>query len=88
MTKGGKGGPEGEEGGGRGKFDRVLVDAECTHDGSVKHVAKLGECHASTTNHQKTQKRQLKKPCEAPRFVVVYTRKPTNAEIISDEEAL
>ena len=43
MTKGGKGGPEGEEGGGRGKFDRVLVDAECTHDGSVKHVAKLGE---------------------------------------------
>ena len=23
------------------RYDRVLVDAECTHDGSLKHVAKL-----------------------------------------------
>lgn len=23
------------------QFDRVLVDAECTHDGSLKHLAKF-----------------------------------------------
>ncbi|KAG8462288.1 hypothetical protein KFE25_012108 [Diacronema lutheri] len=27
--------------GGYGGYDRVLVDAECTHDGSVKHLAKF-----------------------------------------------
>jgi hypothetical protein len=26
------------------QYDRVLVDAECTHDGSVKHLAKLDRC--------------------------------------------
>ena len=25
---------------GSGTYDRVLVDAECTHDGSIKHIAK------------------------------------------------
>lgn len=25
------------------RFDKVLVDAECTHDGSVRHIAKIGE---------------------------------------------
>jgi hypothetical protein len=24
-------------------YDRVLVDAECTHDGSIKHIAKFRE---------------------------------------------
>lgn len=23
------------------KFDRVLVDAECTHEGSIKHIKKF-----------------------------------------------
>jgi 16S rRNA C967 or C1407 C5-methylase (RsmB/RsmF family) len=26
------------------QYDRVLVDAECTHDGSVKHLARLDRC--------------------------------------------
>mmetsp|Transcript_19562 Transcript_19562/g.36146 ORF Transcript_19562/g.36146 Transcript_19562/m.36146 type:complete len:395 (+) Transcript_19562:34-1218(+) len=31
---------DGQEGPNRTLFDRVLVDAECTHDGSIKHMAK------------------------------------------------
>ena len=23
------------------KFDRVLIDAECTHEGSIKHIKKF-----------------------------------------------
>jgi 16S rRNA C967 or C1407 C5-methylase (RsmB/RsmF family) len=30
-------------------YDRVLVDAECTHDGSLKHVAKFGGQWDATT---------------------------------------
>jgi len=26
----------------RALYERVLVDAECTHDGSLKHIAKFG----------------------------------------------
>jgi 16S rRNA C967 or C1407 C5-methylase (RsmB/RsmF family) len=36
---------EGEQRKGRGAgfrgYDRVLVDAECTHDGSLRHMAKV-----------------------------------------------
>ena len=32
-----------EQSGARAQFDKVLVDAECTHDASVRHVAKFAD---------------------------------------------
>jgi hypothetical protein len=32
---------EEEEEGGAGLYDRVLVDSDCTHDGSARHLAKV-----------------------------------------------
>lgn len=35
-------GAEGEGGGGAGRlYDRVLVDSDCTHDGSARHLTKV-----------------------------------------------
>ena len=28
-------------------FDRVLVDAECTHEGSIKHIKKFTKDHSA-----------------------------------------
>ena len=44
AASGGAGGGGAASGGrGGGGYDRVLVDAECTHDGSIKHLAKFAQ---------------------------------------------
>lgn len=45
-------------------FDRVLVDAECTHEGSIKHLKKFTkdnhEKHENTKNQNKKNKNKTK----------------------------
>ena len=40
-------------------FDRVLVDAECTHDGSQRHLAKHDEADGFWNKHSKGEKNRI-----------------------------
>lgn len=40
-------------------FDRVLVDAECTHDGSVRHTSKHDESTGFWSKHTKNEKNRV-----------------------------
>ena len=37
------------------KFDRVLIDAECTHEGSIKHIKKFMNNHSKPKQKHKDE---------------------------------
>ena len=41
-----------------GRYDRVLVDAECTHEGSLKHLKKFLKSMTSSPSSQKHTRKQ------------------------------
>ena len=64
-------------------YDKILVDAECTHDGSIKHLFKFCQVKKETKNETETTENKEKKAEEAK---IEESKETEKQEEIPNEE--